>query len=228
MVTRERRFRGLARELDGTLERCFRDQLHLARKDIFQDRPEAKRLLSALRPGDGLIVWNLDRFGEKVLAILDVVEALNRDEIAIYIVDFEGLQLDFTAKSGETVVRILRAFDSFRRRLHTNKIRNALQFRKEFGLPYHGKPRFGHDTIYGRKKPPRKIVGYRRNDLVIGLIRQAWQRRYRQQEPLHSILRDYQEQGERAENGRPWTWHVLKRRVERYQELVEAGLEFTV
>lgn len=40
------------------------------------DRPELQRLMEALRPGDTLVVWRLDRLGRSLKHLIETVEQL--------------------------------------------------------------------------------------------------------------------------------------------------------
>src|SRR5258707_897950 len=78
------------------------------------DRPGLDACLAALRPGDVLVVWKLDRLGRSLRHLLDVVAALIERQIG-----FKSLQesIDTTTSGGKLVFHIFAALAEFERDL---------------------------------------------------------------------------------------------------------------
>jgi DNA invertase Pin-like site-specific DNA recombinase len=79
-----------------------------------RSRPALKEALKALRPGDTLVTWRLDRLGRSLRHLLDIIEELGTGRIG-----FCSLQeaMDTTTASGEFAFHILGAMAHFERRI---------------------------------------------------------------------------------------------------------------
>ena len=78
------------------------------------ERPGLEECLAALRPGDVLVVWKLDRLGRSLRHLLDVVAALIERKIG-----FRSLQesIDTTTSGGKLVFHIFAALAEFEKDL---------------------------------------------------------------------------------------------------------------
>ncbi len=81
------------------------------------DRPGLTACLHALRPGDVLIVWRLDRLGRSLKHLVDIVGDLTARDIGIKVLTGEGAHLDTTTASGRLVFGIFAALAEFERDL---------------------------------------------------------------------------------------------------------------
>ena len=99
---------------------------------IFQDiasgahtaRPGLGACLHALRPGDTLLVWRLDRLGRSMAHLVAVIEELRGRQVG-----FRSLgdgAIDTTTASGELVFHIFSALAQFERRLIQERTRAGL------------------------------------------------------------------------------------------------------
>jgi DNA invertase Pin-like site-specific DNA recombinase len=99
---------------------------------IFQDiasgartaRPGLEACLHALRPGDTLLVWRLDRLGRSMPHLVAVIEELRGRQVG-----FRSLgdgAIDTTTASGELVFHIFSALAQFERRLIQERTRAGL------------------------------------------------------------------------------------------------------
>lgn len=87
-------------------------------------RPGLDACLEALREGDTLIVWRLDRLGRSMSHLVSVVEGLRERGV-----DFKSLQdgaIDTTTASGELMFMIFSALAQFERRLIQERTRAGL------------------------------------------------------------------------------------------------------
>jgi DNA invertase Pin-like site-specific DNA recombinase len=101
-------------------EQIFRDVASGARTA----RPGLEACLHALRPGDTLLVWRLDRLGRSMAHLVAVIEDLRGRQIG-----FRSLgdgAIDTTTASGELVFHIFSALAQFERRLIQERTRTGL------------------------------------------------------------------------------------------------------
>jgi DNA invertase Pin-like site-specific DNA recombinase len=101
-------------------EQIFRDIASGARTA----RPGLDTCLYALRPGDTLLVWRLDRLGRSMAHLVAVIEELRGRQIG-----FRSLgdgAIDTTTASGELVFHIFSALAQFERRLIQERTRAGL------------------------------------------------------------------------------------------------------
>ncbi len=88
------------------------------------ERPGLKECLNALREGDTLVVWRLDRLGRSMQHLVSVVMALKERGIG-----FKSLRdgaIDTTTASGELVFNIFAALAQFERELIRERTRAGL------------------------------------------------------------------------------------------------------
>ena len=78
------------------------------------DRPQLDACLKALRPGDALVVWRLDRLGRSLINLVSVVNDLKSRGI-----QFDSLteRIDTTSPSGELIFHLFASMAQFERNL---------------------------------------------------------------------------------------------------------------
>lgn len=81
------------------------------------DRPELLACLKALRSGDTLIVWKLDRLGRDLRHLVNIVHDLTQREIGLKVLTGQGAAIDTTTASGKLVFGIFAALAEFEREL---------------------------------------------------------------------------------------------------------------
>ena len=87
-------------------------------------RPGLDACLQALRPGDTLVVWRLDRLGRSMTHLVTVIEELRERQVG-----FRALcdgALDTTTASGELIFHLFAALAQFERRLIQERTRAGL------------------------------------------------------------------------------------------------------
>lgn len=94
-------------------EQLYEDQAS-GKKD---DRPHLAACLKALRPGDTLIVWKLDRLGRNLRHLVNTVHDLTDRGIGLKVLTGEGATIDTTTASGKLVFGIFAALAEFERAL---------------------------------------------------------------------------------------------------------------
>ena len=81
------------------------------------DRPHLAACLKALRKGDTLLVWKLDRLGRDLRHLVNTVHDLTDRGIGLKVLTGEGAAIDTTTASGKLVFGIFAALAEFERAL---------------------------------------------------------------------------------------------------------------
>lgn len=101
-------------------ERVFRDDGVLA---VAAERPGLNRALRALRPGDVLVVWRLDRIGSSLQHLIEIVQILSAEGCG-----FQSLtdSIDTGRASGRYFLATMRALSEFESRAIAERTRAGL------------------------------------------------------------------------------------------------------
>ena len=94
-------------------------------KDIYQDEASGKRdqrpglqsCLKALREGDTLVVWKLDRLGRNLRHLINTVQDLADLGVGFRVLTGKGAEIDTTTASGKLIFGIFAALAEFEREL---------------------------------------------------------------------------------------------------------------
>lgn len=81
------------------------------------DRPGLAACLKALRQGDTLVVWKLDRLGRDLRHLVNTVHDLTARGIGFKVLSGHGASIDTTSPSGKLVFGIFAALAEFEREL---------------------------------------------------------------------------------------------------------------
>ena len=81
------------------------------------DRPQLAACLKAMRAGDTLLVWKLDRLGRDLRHLVNTVHNLTERGIGLRVLTGEGAAIDTTTASGKLVFGIFAALAEFERAL---------------------------------------------------------------------------------------------------------------
>ncbi len=81
------------------------------------DRPGLENCLRALRGGDVLVVWKLDRLGRNLAHLVSIVKALSESGVGLKVLTGQGAQIDTTTAPGRLVFGIFAALAEFEREL---------------------------------------------------------------------------------------------------------------
>jgi DNA invertase Pin-like site-specific DNA recombinase len=98
----------------GVHERNIYSDTASGRKD---DRPGLDSCLKALRPGDALVVWKLDRLGRNLRHLVNVVHDLTERNVGLRVLTGQGAAIDTTSAAGKLVFGIFAALAEFEREL---------------------------------------------------------------------------------------------------------------
>ncbi len=81
------------------------------------NRPGLENCLKALRSGDTLVVWKLDRLGRSLRHLVNVVHDLTERSIGLRVLTGQGAAIDTTTAAGKLVFGIFAALAEFEREL---------------------------------------------------------------------------------------------------------------
>ena len=91
-----------------------------------EDRPGLEMCLKALRSGDTLVVWKLDRLGRDLGHLVSVVSGLADREVGLQVLAGQGAAIDTATASGRLVFGIFAALAEFERELIRERTRAGL------------------------------------------------------------------------------------------------------
>jgi len=100
-------------------ERIYSENISASKKN----RPELERMLDALRDGDTVVVWRLDRLGRSLKDLIELLDGFKMNGI-----QFISLteQIDTTSAMGELVFHMIGAIAQFERRLISERTKAGL------------------------------------------------------------------------------------------------------
>ena len=91
------------------------------------DRPGLEACLKALRPGDTLAVWKLDRLGRDLRHLVNLVGDLTRRNVGLKVLSGEGASIDTTTANGRLVFAIFAGLAEFEHELIVERTKAGLQ-----------------------------------------------------------------------------------------------------
>jgi len=103
-------------------ERIYQD-LASGRHD---DRPGLRECLKALREGDILVIWKLDRLGRSLRHLINLVDGLIKQKIGFKVLTGQGAQIDVTTPNGKMIFGIFATLAEFERELISERTRAGL------------------------------------------------------------------------------------------------------
>ena len=98
------------------------------------ERPGLEACLKALRPGDTLVVWKLDRLGRNLKHLVNTVQDLSDREIGFKVLSGQGANIDTTSASGKLIFGIFAALAEFERELIRERTIAGLKSARARGL----------------------------------------------------------------------------------------------
>lgn len=90
------------------------------------DRPGLSACLQALRPGDTLVVWKLDRLGRSLAHLVATLQDLGARGVGLRVLAGEGAALDTTTAAGRLVFGVFAALAEFEREMIRERTRAGL------------------------------------------------------------------------------------------------------
>ena len=91
-----------------------------------EDRPGLTACLKALRRGDTLVVWKLDRLGRDLRHLVNLVDDLTQRHIGLKVLAGEGASIDTSTANGRLVFGIFAALAEFERALIIERTKAGL------------------------------------------------------------------------------------------------------
>jgi|SRR5215813_8504360 len=79
------------------------------------DRPGLLACLKALRAGDVLVVWKLDRLGRDIKHLITIVEDLHARGVGLKVLTGQGAAVDTTSATGKLTFRLFAALAEYER-----------------------------------------------------------------------------------------------------------------
>ncbi len=107
----------------GILSEHLYEDFASGRKD---DRPGLTACLKALREGDALVVWKLDRLGRDLRHLINTVHDLTTRGIGLKVLTGHGAAIDTTTAAGKLVFGIFAALAEFERELIAERTKAGL------------------------------------------------------------------------------------------------------
>jgi DNA invertase Pin-like site-specific DNA recombinase len=107
----------------GVSERHLYSDMASGKQD---DRPGLAACLQALREGDTLVVWKLDRLGRSLRHLVNVVHDLTSRGIGLKVLTGQGAAIDTTTPTGKLVFGIFASLAEFERDLISERTRAGL------------------------------------------------------------------------------------------------------
>ena len=90
------------------------------------DRPGLEACLKALRIGDTLAVWKLDRLGRDLRHLVNLVGDLTKRNVGLKVLSGEGASIDTTTANGRLVFAIFAGLAEFERELISERTKAGL------------------------------------------------------------------------------------------------------
>lgn len=91
-----------------------------------EDHPGLMNCLKALREGDTLVVWKLDRLGRDLHHLINTVHDLTGRRVGLKVLTGHGAAIDTTTAAGKLVFGIFAALAEFERELISERTRAGL------------------------------------------------------------------------------------------------------
>lgn len=103
-------------------------------KDIYSDkvtgklddRPGLDACVKALRKGDTLVIWKLDRLGRSLRHLINLTQELTERGVGLKVISGQGANIDTTTANGRLVFGIFAALAEFERELISERTKAGL------------------------------------------------------------------------------------------------------
>ena len=122
----------------GVAERNLYSDTASGKRD---DRPGLENCLKALRSGDTLVVWKLDRLGRNLRHVVNTVSDLTERGIGLRVLTGQGAAIDTTTAAGKLVFGIFASLAEFERELISERTRAGLAAARARGRTGGRKPK---------------------------------------------------------------------------------------
>ncbi len=92
-----------------------------------EDRPGLENCLKALREGDTLIVWKLDRLGRDLKHLVNLVQDLSDRKVSFKVLTGQGANIDTSTPTGKFIFGVFASLAEFERDLIRERTMAGLQ-----------------------------------------------------------------------------------------------------
>jgi DNA invertase Pin-like site-specific DNA recombinase len=106
-----------------------------------EDRPGLAACLKALREGDTLVVWKLDRLGRNLRHLINTIHDLTSRGVGLKVLTGHGAAIDTTTAAGKLVFGIFASLAEFERELIAERTRAGLASARARGRKGGRKPK---------------------------------------------------------------------------------------
>ncbi|KHT24635.1 recombinase family protein [Pectobacterium brasiliense] len=120
---------------------------------VFSQRPEAQKLINELQSGDTIVIAKLDRGFRDTTDCLNTVKWLQRNNIALKILD---IALDVSTPIGEMILTIMASVATFERKRIAERIRDGFANGRKQGKNYGYKLEAVHRAVAIRSSKRRQ------------------------------------------------------------------------
>lgn len=129
---------------------------------IAVSRPALKKAMAAVRPGDVLVTWKLDRLGRSLVHLIEIVELLEHRGAG-----FRSLSeaIDTTTAGGRLIFHVMGALAEFEQSLISERTRAGMAAAKARGRRLGRPPRLSEakkaaikGELSRRARPPKEIA----------------------------------------------------------------------
>ena len=107
------------------------EDLASGRKD---DRPDLAACLKALRAGDTLVIWKLDRLGRSLKHLVEIIEDLNKRDVGLRVLTGKGASIDTTTATGRLIFGIFAALAEYEHELISERTLAGLASARARGI----------------------------------------------------------------------------------------------
>lgn len=90
------------------------------------DRPDLQACLKALRTGDTLVVWKLDRLGRNLQHLISIVDELQNRNIGFKVLTGQGADIDTNTANGRLIFSIFASLAEYERELISERTKAGL------------------------------------------------------------------------------------------------------
>ena len=153
-----------------------------------EDRPHLDACLKALRSGDTLLVWKLDRLGRNLRHLVNIVHDLTARGVGLKVLTGQGAAIDTTSAQGKLVFGIFAALAEFERELISKRTKAGLESararRRKGGRPFKMTPAKVRLAMASMSQPETSVAALCQE---LGITRQTL---YRHVSPTGELRED--------------------------------------
>lgn len=134
----------------------------------FQKRPEAQKLVSALKSGDIVVIAKLDRGFRDTADCLSTVKWLQQKKVTLKILD---IALDVSTPIGEMILTIMASVATFERKRIAERIKDGFNNGRNKGMSYGYKIEAVREGI-ALKSSERHVAAMKRYRMITHLLKE--------------------------------------------------------